>query len=211
MLAQYGFERCRYLQLFVPVSKEQTTLFALCQRRDDITKMLVQEKNRLKTPENDYIKESCQQTIEFLNNQVKNLDQAIQKIVHENPELQRCQKILETVPGIGRKTSQCLLCLIPELGSLNKKQVASLAGVAPHPKESGKAIGYRKITGGRSNVRSKLFTAAMAARNSKSELAAFYCKLVNNGKRKMVALTALMRKIIVIANAGLKEAIHLNI
>lgn len=210
-LARYGSERCRRLQLFTPISKEQTTLFAFCQRRDDITKMLVQEKNRLKTPGNDYIKESCQQTIEFLNSQVEKLDQAIQKIVDESPELQRCQKTLETVPGIGRKTSQCLLCLIPELGSLNKKQVASLAGVAPHPKESGKAIGYRRIIGGRSNVRSKLFTAAMAARNSKSELATFYCKLVDSGKRKMVALTALMRKIIVIANARLKEAINSNI
>ncbi|WP_349967103.1 IS110 family transposase [Wolbachia endosymbiont of Armadillidium arcangelii] len=210
-LAQYGVERCGRLQLFTPISKEQTTLFTLCQRRDDITKMLVQEKNRLKTPGNDYIKESCQQTIEFLNNQVEKLDQAIQKIVNENPELNRYQKILETVPGIGRKTSQCLLCLIPELGSLNKRQVASLAGVAPHPKESGKAIGYRRIIGGRSNVRSKLFTAAMAARNSKSELAAFYCKLIDSGKRKMVALTALMRKIIVIANARLKEAINLHV
>lgn len=74
--------------------KRTTTLFALCQRRDDITKMLVQEKNRFKTPRNDYIKESCQQTIEFLNNQVEKLDQAIQKIVNENPELKRYQKIL---------------------------------------------------------------------------------------------------------------------
>lgn len=150
-------------------------------------------------------------TIEFLNNQVEKLDQAIQKIVNENPELNRYQKILETVPGIGRKTSQCLLCLIPELGSLNKMQVASLAVVAPHPKESGKAIGYRRIIGGRSNVRAKLFTAAMTARNSKSELAAFYCKLIDSGKRKMVALTELICKIIVIANARLKEAINLHV
>ncbi len=159
-------------------------MFALCQRRDDITKMLVQEKNRLKTPENDYIKESCQHTIEFLNNQVKNLDQAIQKIDNENPELQRCQKILETVPGIGRKTSQCLLCLIPELGSLNKKQVASLAGVAPHPKESGKAIGYRKITGGRSNVRSKLFTALWLLGTPSLSLPPFIASLLIMVKEK---------------------------
>ncbi|GKS79945.1 hypothetical protein wHmb_08310 [Wolbachia pipientis] len=99
---------------------------------------------------------------------------------------------------------------MPELGYLNRKEVASLAGVAPHPKESGKAVGYRRITGGRSNVRSKLFTAAMAATRSKSILGAFYSKLVESGKKKMVAITALMRKIIVIANTRLKEAISLH-
>lgn len=112
------------------------------------------------------------------------------------------------MPGIGRKTFQCLLCLIPELGSLNKRQIASLAGVAPHPKESGKAIGYRRIIGGRSNVRSKLFTLLWLLGTLSPNLLPFYCKLVDSGKRKMVALTALMRKIIVIANARLKEAIN---
>ncbi|BEP30783.1 MAG: hypothetical protein WBIAU1_09830 [Wolbachia endosymbiont of Drosophila biauraria] len=108
------------------------------------------------------------------------------------------------------KLSQDFLCLMPELGYLNRKEVASLAGVAPHPKESGKAVGYRRITGGRSNVRSKLFTAAMAATRSKSILGAFYSKLVESDKKKMVAITALMRKIIVIANTRLKEAINLH-
>lgn len=97
-----------------------------------------------------------------------------------------------------------------ELGYLNRKEVASLAGVAPHQKESGKAVGYRRITGGGSNVRLKLFTAAMAATRSKSILGAFYSKLVESSKKKMVAITALMRKIIVIANTRLKEAINFH-
>jgi len=79
-----------------------------------------------------------------------------------------------------------------------------------HPKKSGKAVGYRRIIGGRSNVRTKLFTAAMAAAKSKSALGSFYSKLVESGKKKMVAITALVRKIIVIANARLKAAITLH-
>ncbi len=209
-LAQYGFERHRTISLFVPTSTEQSTLAALCQRRDDITQMRTQEKCRLEAPENDHIKESCQKTIEFFDSQINELNDTIQKIIDESRELQQRQKILKTVPGIGKKLSQDFLCLMPELGYLNRKEVASLAGVAPHPKESGKAVGYRRITGGRSNVRSKLFTAAMAATRSKSILGAFYSKLVESGKKKMVAITALMLKIIVIANTRLKEAINLH-
>lgn len=99
---------------------------------------------------------------------------------------------------------------MPGLDCLSRKEVASLAGVAPHPKESGKVVRYRRITGGRSNVRSRLFAAAMAAAKFKSVLGAFYSKLVESGKKKMVAITALMRKIIVIANVRLKEAIDLH-
>ncbi|WP_265022315.1 IS110 family RNA-guided transposase [Wolbachia endosymbiont (group B) of Ischnura elegans] len=209
-LAQYGFERYSTLSLFAPMSKEQTTLVALCQRRDDITKMRAQEKSRLAAPENDHIKESCQKTIEFFNSQIDELNNTIQKIIDENPELQKRQKILKTVPGIGAKLSQDFLCLMPELGYVSRGEIASLAGVAPHPKESGKTIGYRRISGGRSNVRKKLFTAAMSASRSKSALGAFYSRLVGKGKKKMVAMTALMRKIIVIANARLKEAVNVN-
>ncbi len=109
------------------------------------------------------------------------------------------------------KLSQDFLCLMPELGYLNRREVASLAGVAPHPRESGKTAGYRRIIGGRSSVRKKLFTASMAAARSKSALGAFYSDLIGRGKKKMVAITALMRKIIVIANARLKEAVNVNI
>lgn len=192
------------------MSKEQTALAALCQRRDDLTQIRAQEKCRLKAPENDYIKESCQKTIDFFNSQIDELNDAIQKIIDENPELKKRQKIIRTVPGIGKKLSQDFVCLMPELGYLSRQEVASLAGVAPHPKESGKAIGYRRISGGRRNVREKLFTSAMAASRTKSALGAFYSALIGRGKKKMVVITALMRKIIVIANARLKEAINAN-
>ena len=114
-------------------------------------------------------------------------------------------KVLKTIPGIGEITAQELLALMPELGSLTRRQAASLAGVAPRANESGKFKGYRSTGRGRESVKPSLFLSAMAARNSKSELKTFYENLMKRGKKKMVAVTALMRKIIVIANARLKE------
>ncbi len=89
--------RHRTLSLFVPTSKKQTTLIALCQRRDDMTQMRAQEKCRLEAPENDHIKESCQKTIEFFNSQIDELNNTIQKIIDESRELQQRQKILKNL------------------------------------------------------------------------------------------------------------------
>jgi transposase len=100
--------------------------------------------------------------------------------------------------------AQNLLAFIPELGTLTRRQIASLAGLAPKAHDSGKFQGYRHTAHGRDGIKPFLFLAAMAARNSNSPLKAFYENLIARGKKKMVALTALMRKIIVIANARLK-------
>ena len=97
-----------------------------------------------------------------------------------------------------------LLALIPELGRVSRKEIASLSGVAPRANDSGKMNGYRRTVCGRNVVKPTLFLAAMSARNSNSELKEFYLRLTGRGKKKMVALVALMRKIIVIANAKLK-------
>nr|WP_232505600.1 transposase [Legionella clemsonensis] len=104
-------------------------------------------------------------------------------------------------------TANELLVLLPELGTLSRRQIASLAGVAPIANESGTYKGYRATGHGRSAIKPILFMAAMAARNSNSSLKTFYHRLVNSGKKKMVAITALMRKIIVIANARLKPLV----
>jgi transposase len=111
--------------------------------------------------------------------------------------------VLKTVPGLGDIISTNLLAFMPELGVADRRQIASLGGVAPHPNESGKKIGYRCTRGGRANVKRMLFMAAMTASRSNSKLGEFYQRLVAAGKKKMVALTALMPKILVIANARL--------
>ena len=95
--------------------------------------------------------------------------------------------------------------MLPELGKINRKEIASLAGLAPHPNESGKKVGHRYTRGGRTDIKPVLFLAAMTAARSKSNLGDFYKKLVDAGKKKMVALTALMRKILVIANVRIRD------
>ena len=94
---------------------------------------------------------------------------------------------------------------MPELGTIDRRKIASLGGLAPHPNESGNKIGYRYTRGGRSDIKPVLFMAAMTAARSHSPLGEFYRKLVASGKKKMVALTALMRKILVIANAKIRD------
>lgn len=109
--------------------------------------------------------------------------------------------------GIGKIIANELLILLPELGALNRREIASLVGVAPIARDSGQLKGYRRTGHGRDRIKSSLFLAAMAARQSKTSLKTFYESLIARGKKKMVALTALMRKIIVIANARLKEVV----
>lgn len=205
-LAQYGYERQDQLDLYAPPPEEFVTLYELVQRRKDLKQMLVAEKNRIKAPKaSSYIKESCAFVIKTLTEHIKQLSQEIEELIEANTTLKKRQNILVTIPGIGKGVSESLLALMPELGTLTRKQVASLAGVAPRANDSGKFKGYRHTGAGRDIIKPALFLAAMAARRSHSPLKAFYEKLIANGKKKMVALTALMRKIIVIANAKLKS------
>jgi transposase len=205
-LALYGFERHQRLPLFKKPSPEHIKLTALTQRRQDLTQMLVQEKNRLQSPQNNsFIIQCCKQMIRALEEQISLVTKEIETLINNDPLERQKKEILESIPGIGPIVSIFLLAFMPELGQINRRQAASLAGLAPHPYESGQKIGYRRTKGGREQVRSALFIAAMAARNSNSPLKAFYEKLIGKGKKKMVALTALMRKILVIANAKLKE------
>lgn len=120
------------------------------------------------------------------------------------------KETLKTISGIGDHSASQLLILLPELGTLNRKQIASLTGLAPRSNDSGTYRGYRSIINGGDNVKPILFMIAMAARRSKSSFKIFYEKLICRGKEKMVALTALMRKIIVIANAKIRDLIDLS-
>lgn len=204
-LAAYGCERQQILEVFVPVSLHLLSLYTLVQRRHDLKKILVAEKNRSKGPQAALIKESCDMMLQTIEGQIKLISKKIEDLIEQDPVLKERQKVLQTIPGIGKIISEELLSLMPELGSLNRKQAACLAGLAPRANDSGKFHGYRSTGHGRQGVKPILFLAAMAARNSHSSLKEFYNNLVGRGKKKMVALTALMRKIIVIANARLKN------
>jgi len=205
-LAHYGQERGKALALFLPQSKKSLELFQLVQRRNDLNKMLVAEKNRLKAPSSKAIQGSCKTMIKTLTKQIVMVTEQLKEAIDSDPNLKAKQKTLKSIPGIGDIIANELLILLPELGGqMTRRKIASLAGLAPKAKDSGRFKGYRRTGHGRVRVKPLLFLAAMAARNSKSYLKEFYEKLIARGKKKMVALTALMRKIIVIANARLRD------
>jgi transposase len=143
--------------------------------------------------------------IKFISEQTNSITATINALVEEDSMLKAMKKVLKTVSGIGDTITNDLLVLLPELGSLNRRQIASLAGLAPRANDSGNFSGYRSTVSGRNTIKPILFLAAMAATNSNSELKTFYQNLIARVKKKMVALVALMRKIIVIANARLKS------
>lgn len=204
-LALYGYERGDSLKLFTPASDLASDLYEMIQRRIDLKQMLVAEKNRLKAPRTGRVKESIQSLIDILKIKLETITEEIDSLIEQDPVLKEKMRILKTVPGIRNIIANELLILLPELGPLSRRQIASLVGVAPRSNDSGTMHGYRRTTHGRSGVKPLLFLAAMAARNSNSNLKVFYEGLTMRGKIKMVALVALMRKIIVIANARLKN------
>ena len=204
-LAHYGAERYQSLPLYQAPAKAQKQVMKLSLRRSDLKKMLVQEKNRLKAPDQYALTSSIKRVIEVLEQEIEQIDQQLFELVQTDQAFKAKVQVMQTVDGIGHTTAIALLALLPELGTLDRRQIASLAGVAPHPYESGAKIGYRKTRGGRETIKPVLFMAAMAASRTKGRIGEFYRKLISAGKKKMVALTALMRKIIIIANARVKQ------
>jgi transposase len=206
-LAHYAQERHLRLKHFSLSTAIHDELRMLASRRNDLVAMLVQEKNRSASPGYaDILKEHVLPVIKALQKQLLLVDQAIDALICQDKDLCQKRQVMQTVAGVGAKTANSLLINMPELGTMTRRQVASLAGLAPHPCDSGSLKGRRSVKGGRHAVRVALYMAAMSARNTRnSRERAFYEKLVANGKRPIIALTALMRKLIVILNAKLRD------
>lgn len=205
-LAYYGKQRHSELRLFQLADNTAQRLKLLVARRGDLVQMSVQEQNRAQGPEAKQIAHTYSALGEVIESELKKLDEEINLLISQDASLSNKKRIMQSVPGIGEKISNTLLAMMPELGTLGGKEIASLAGVAPHPRDSGTMRGYRTTKGnGRRSLRPLLFLAAMAARQSKSRLREFYEGLVARGKKPLVALTALMRKIITIINARIRD------
>ena len=173
-LALYGSERHLTLKLFQKLPPETEKLTALVQRRCDLVRMLVSEKNRLKAPLNSrVIAQSCLSMIHILEDHISELDTQIAHLIQADEKAQQKEAVLKTIAGIGPVVASQLLAFVPELGQLNRRQIASLCGLAPHPCESGQKVGYRRTKGGRQHARSVLFIAAMSARRSHSRRSGF--------------------------------------
>lgn len=184
-------------------SEDEEQLTALLTRRRQILAMLTVEKNRLVTVRPP-MRSDLQAHIRWLAQNLKTLDQEIEEFVKRSPVWKEKDALLQSVPGVGPITSATMLGMLPELGLLNRQEIAALVGVAPLNRDSGRKQGRRRVFGGRADVRSVLYMAALSAKKFNPIIRAFYEKLLRHGKEKKVALTACMRKLLVILNAMLR-------
>lgn len=204
-LAAYGLERWASLALWQAPEPCEARLRALVRRRADLVATKVAEQNRAKAPGARELAATFKAVLAVLDRQIKAIDQAIGTLLRTTP-LKHKVAVATSIKGIAETTAAALLAAMPELGAMDRKQAAALAGLAPHPNESGKKIGYRRMRGGRRAVRTILFMPAMQAACGRGEFAAFYKRLLAAGKKPILAIAAVMRKIVVTLNARLRDA-----
>ena len=187
-----------------PVPDEVRELQALVARRRQVTRMRTSEqlRRRQALPA---VRKSIEEVIAFLDLQLKEIDDDLGRRLRESPLWQDQAKLLRSVPGVGPVTTFNLLADLPELGTLDRRAVAALVGVAPLSRDSGKFRGARSCWGGRAKVRSSLYMSTLVAVRCNPVLKEFYERLLKAGKPKKVALTACMRKLLTILNAMLKN------
>lgn len=183
--------------------EETQALAALLQRRRPWVTMRTAEKNHLASA-HDQVQADIRTTIAWLEQRLKTLDDDLQGRLRASPVWREQDDLLRSVPGIGPVTSVTLLAALPELGTLDRRQISALAGVCPFNRDSGQSRGRRSIFGGRTPVRAVLYMATVAASRCNPVIKAFYQRLRQAGKPAKVALTAGMRKLLTILNAMLK-------
>jgi transposase len=187
-----------------PVDKETLALEALLTRRRQVVEMITAESNRLKQSQ-PAIRPSIQATINFLRRQLADLNRDLDEAIRNSPAWSDKQDLLRSVPGVGRIVATTLMCELPELGRLNRKQAAALVGVAPLNRDSGTMRGRRSIWGGRASVRTALYMATLIATRHNPVIRAFYGKLRAAGKLRKVAVVACMRKLLTILNSMVRD------
>jgi transposase len=185
---------------------EQTALLAqLVTRRRQIIQMLVAERQREQHPLSRTMKKSLARLIKALEKELNALDEGIDEALRSSVVWQEKEHLLKSVPGVGDVTARTLLAEMPELGALDRRQIAALAGLAPYAQRSGKWRGKSFIAGGRSSVRAVLYMAAVTAARANPVLRVFYRQLVAKGKSKILAQIAVARKLLTILNAIIRD------
>ena len=179
-------------------------LEALVTRRRQLVEMLTAEKNR-RTSAPKLLYRSIDEHIRWLEKRLSDLDDELSTMIRETPLWRERDELLRSVPGVGTILSRTLLAQLPELGALNRKQIAALAGLAPFNRDSGSMRGSRCIWGGRAEIRRVLYMAAVAGIRSNPAIRTFYLQLRARGKHAKRALTACMRKLLVILNAMVRS------
>lgn len=182
------------------VAAEQQVFADLLTRRRQIIGMLVSEKNRLSTARSDVAKD-IRAHIRWLQKRLKQIDAELHAQVASSSVWREKDELLRSIPGVGPTLSMTLLAQLPELGSLDRKQIAALVGVAPLNRDSGNFRGRRQVFGGRKEVRTVLYMATLSAIRHNTAIRHFWARLRANGKVSRVALVACMRKLLTILNA----------
>lgn len=206
-----AFVIARFAQLVQPKvrplpGEKQRELKDLATRRRQLIAMRVMEKNRLGNRASKTITRSLNKTIKLLDRQIADFDEQILKLLQSDPQWQKDIDTLTAVKGVGQVTAATLIAEMPELGTLNRRQAAALAGLAPFNCDSGQHTGKRRIRGGRAAARCALYMAGLSAIRFNPTIRAFYQRLREAGKIKMVALTAALRKLLILLNNRLKQS-----
>jgi transposase len=199
LFAQHVQPRC-----WQKTSEKHQELQQLVVRRRQVIALKTAESNRLELTDSKLARKGIRQVLALLEKQLDALDAGIAKLIHSDEDWRHQDQILQSVPGVGPATSAVLIAELPELGKLNRQKVASLVGVAPFNRDSGKFRGQRAIHGGRRTVRNALYMAALSARRCNPVFQRFAKRLELSGKPHKVVLTACMRKLLVTLNSMLQ-------
>jgi transposase len=175
-------------------------------RRTQLLEMITAETNRLRGAPK-ALKRRIEAHIAWLEQELADTDRELRKMIESDPVWQEKDHLLQSTPGVGPTLSTVLIAQLPELGTLDRRQIAALVGVAPLNRDSGMMHGRRTVWGGRANVRAVLYMATLVATRFNPVIRDFYLRLCSAGKRKKVALTACMRKLLTILNSMLKHHI----
>ena len=184
---------------------ETQVLNSLAARRRQVMTMLVSEKNRLSAATTTAVRSRIEAHIAWLELELDDLDKNLRQTLRQSPVWREKDDLLRTVPGVGEQVSLNLLAYLPELGALDRRQISALVGVAPFNRDSGALRGKRTVWGGRARVRAALYIGALVGSRYNPVIRDFYQRLLAAGKPKKLALTACMRKLLVILNAMLKH------
>ena len=202
ILAQFG---ARVTPQIRPLpNKKVRELGGLITRRRQLIEILTAERNRLSIAD-EGVRPGIEDHIHWLEEALSDINADLDRRIKNSPSWREKDELLKSVPGVGRVVASTLLIELPELGCLNRRQIASLVGVAPLNRDSGAMRGKRTVWGGRAKLRAALYMAALVATKYNPIISAFYQHLLEGGKTKKVALVACMRKLIVILNAMVKS------
>jgi transposase len=187
------------------VPEKQRELNALVVRRRQLLEQQVAEKNRQQQTEDKFIQKTLQRMLKAIDRELKAVEHRIAELLQSDDDWRARLELLRSVPGVGQVTGATIMAELPELGRLNRQQIAALAGVAPYPRDSGRFRGKRAVWGGRRSLRSVLYMAALTARRCNPVIRSFAQRLHAAGKSFKVIQVACIRKLLIILNTMLKN------